>query len=87
MDSTAGACLRKLRMHIKQGISTDDFLHGQHTAAQICLCCANCIHATGTMTALSLLERVMVQYWVPYSRLFWRALKLANWSKNVIGEF
>ena len=24
---------------------------------------------------------------VPYSRLFWRALKLANWSKNVIGKF
>ena len=24
---------------------------------------------------------------VPYSRLFWRALKLANWSKNVFGEF
>ena len=24
---------------------------------------------------------------VLYSRLFWRALKLANWSKNVIGEF
>ena len=24
---------------------------------------------------------------LPYSRLFWRALKLANWSKNVIGEF
>ena len=22
-----------------------------------------------------------------YSRLFWQALKLANWSKNVIGEF
>ena len=24
---------------------------------------------------------------IPYSRLFWQALKLANWSKNVIGEF
>ena len=24
---------------------------------------------------------------IPYSRLFWRALNLANWSKNVIGEF
>ena len=24
---------------------------------------------------------------IPYSWLFWRALKLANWSKNVIGEF
>ena len=24
---------------------------------------------------------------VPYSRLFWRGLKLANWSKNVIGEY
>ena len=24
---------------------------------------------------------------IPYSRLFWRALKLANWSKNVIDEF
>ena len=24
---------------------------------------------------------------LPYSRLFWRAIKLANWSKNVIGEF
>ena len=26
-------------------------------------------------------------YYIPYSRLFWRALNLANWSKNVIGEF
>ena len=25
--------------------------------------------------------------YIPYSRLFWRAFKLANWSKNVIGEF
>ena len=24
---------------------------------------------------------------LPYSRLFWWAIKLANWSKNVIGEF
>ena len=24
---------------------------------------------------------------LPYSRLFWRAIKLANWSKNVIGKF
>ena len=24
---------------------------------------------------------------LPYSQLFWRAIKLANWSKNVIGEF
>ena len=23
---------------------------------------------------------------IPYSQLFWQALKLANWSKNVIGE-
>jgi len=27
------------------------------------------------------------QFQIPYSRLFWRALELANWSKNVIGEF
>ena len=25
--------------------------------------------------------------YIPYSWLLWRALKLANWSKNVIGEF
>ena len=24
---------------------------------------------------------------VPYSRLFWRGLKLANWSKNVMANF
>ena len=24
---------------------------------------------------------------IPYSQLFWWALKLANWSKNVIGKF
>ena len=24
---------------------------------------------------------------IPYSRLFWRGLNLANWYKNVIGEF
>ena len=27
------------------------------------------------------------QFQIPYSQLFWLALKLANWSKNVIGEF
>ena len=24
---------------------------------------------------------------IPYSWIFWQALKLANWSRNVIGEY
>ena len=35
----------------------------------------------------SLVYAATYHIYIPYSRLFWRALKLANWSKNVIGEF
>ena len=30
---------------------------------------------------------LQLNHYIPYSWLFWRALKLVNWSKNVIGEF
>ena len=40
-----------------------------------------------TRQGIELSKKLLLQTCIPYSRLFWRALKLANWSKNVIGEF
>jgi len=46
---------------------------------RVCLCV--CYRSSGRSGYL------MSQKKVPYTWLFWRALNLANWSENVIGEY
>ena len=55
--------------------------------------CAACVYIHTLANSFKVMDHVRSYHvldWqccIPYSRLFWRALKLANWSKNIIGEF